>query len=74
LLVCPHCNHKFVHSKIDEKAVQEAYRDSYGIVAKPNLAVQKLTCPYCELASSYQRFQLMYSEDDSDPAAKGHSA
>ena len=34
-LVCPRCNHKFTHIKINEAVVAEAYRDSYGTDAKP---------------------------------------
>jgi hypothetical protein len=73
LLICPHCNHKFSHSKINEATVAKAYRDSYGTDAKPELAEKKLTCPYCEMESLYRRFHLI-REDDPDATAKGKGA
>jgi uncharacterized C2H2 Zn-finger protein len=73
LLVCPHCNHKFAHTKIDEKAVEEAYRDSFGTDAKPDLGEKMLTCPYCQMESLYARFHLIH-EDDADETAKGEGA
>jgi DNA-directed RNA polymerase subunit RPC12/RpoP len=73
LLVCPHCNHKFAHSKINEKAVEEAYRDSFGTDAKPDLGEKKLTCPYCETKSLYSRFHLI-CEVGPDETAKGEGA
>jgi DNA-directed RNA polymerase subunit RPC12/RpoP len=73
LLVCPRCNHKFAHSKINEKAVEEAYRDSFGTDAKPDLPDKRLTCPYCEMKSLYSRFHLI-CEVDPDETAKGEGA
>jgi uncharacterized protein YbaR (Trm112 family) len=73
LLVCPHCNQKFAHIKINEAAVAEAYRDSYGTDPKPDLGEKNLTCPHCEMESLYGRFHLI-REDDPDESAKGKGA
>jgi hypothetical protein len=70
LLVCPHCNHKFAHVKINGAAVAEAYRDSYGTDPKPNLGEANLRCPHCEMEPLYARFHLV-CEDDRDESAKG---
>lgn len=72
-LVCPHCNHKFVHTMIDDKAVEEAYRHSYGADAKPNIPEKSLTCPFCQMESLYGRFHLIF-EDEGDQPAKGKGA
>jgi DNA-directed RNA polymerase subunit RPC12/RpoP len=72
-LVCPRCNHKFTHIKINEAVVAEAYRDSYGTDAKPELPEKQLTCPYCQMESLYGRFHLIY-EEDRDETAKDKGA
>jgi DNA-directed RNA polymerase subunit RPC12/RpoP len=73
LLICPHCNHKFPHAKINDAAVAEAYRDSFGTDARPTLPEKRLKCPYCEMESLYRRFHLV-CEDDPDQTAKGKGA
>lgn len=73
LLVCPRCNHKFVHAKIDEKAVEEAYRHSYGADPKPNIPEKSLTCPFCQGEFLYGRFHLICEDEGNEPA-KGKGA
>jgi uncharacterized protein YbaR (Trm112 family) len=73
LLVCPRCNHKLTHIKINEAAVAKAFRDSYGIDAKPEVPEKKLTCPYCQMESLYGRFHLV-CEEDPDETAKSKGA
>jgi hypothetical protein len=73
LLVCPHCDHKFAHTQINDKAVEEAYLHSYGADAKPNISEKRLTCPFCQMEFLYGRFHLI-CEDDSDQRAKGKDA
>jgi uncharacterized protein YbaR (Trm112 family) len=70
LLVCPHCNHKFAHIKINEHAVAIAYSDSQGTDPKPDLGEAKLSCPHCEMESLYSRFRLI-CKNDPDESAKG---
>jgi uncharacterized Zn finger protein (UPF0148 family) len=72
-LICPRCDHKFPHAKIDDKAVEEAYRDSFGADAKPNIPEKRLTCPFCQMEFPYGRFHLV-CEDDSGRPAKGKGA
>jgi hypothetical protein len=73
LLVCPCCNHKFAHIKINDAVVAEAYLDSFGTDPKPDLGEKKLSCPYCKMESLYSRFHLI-CEDDSDETATGKGA
>jgi uncharacterized protein YbaR (Trm112 family) len=73
LLVCPLCDHKFPHIRINEETIQEAYLDSYGTDRKPEIGARKLTCPRCERESDYGQFTLI-REDDSDESAKGKGA
>ena len=73
LLVCPRCDHKFAHVKINDAAVTKAYLESFGIDSKPDLGERMLACPYCEMESLYRRFHLI-CEDDSDKDAKGKGA
>jgi uncharacterized Zn ribbon protein len=73
LLVCPHCIQKFAHVKINEAAVEQAYRDSYGTDPKPDLGETKVTCPHCEMESLYRRFHLI-CEDETDESAKAKDA
>ena len=54
-------------------AVAEAFRDSYGTDAKPEVPEKKLTCPYCQMESLYGRFHLIY-EEDRDETAKDKGA
>jgi hypothetical protein len=71
LLICPHCDHRFGHVKITDAAVQEAYRDSHGTDAKPDLGEKKLTCPYCQMESLYGRFHLICELDSDKAKGKG---
>jgi len=73
LLVCPNCDHKFAHIKINDAAVAEAFRDSFGTDPKPGLGEINLACPYCGMESLYRRFRLI-CEDDSDETATGKGA
>jgi len=73
LLVCPHCDHKFAHIKINDAAVARAFRDSFGTDPKPDLEETKLGCPYCGMESLYRRFRLI-CEDDSNETATGKGA
>jgi uncharacterized C2H2 Zn-finger protein len=73
LLVCPRCDHKFAHVKINDAAVTKAYLESFGVDSKPDLGERMLACPYCEMESLYRRFHLI-CEDDSDKDAKGKGA
>ena len=73
LLICPRCDHKFAHVKINDATVAEAYGNSFGTDPRPDLEEQKLACPYCEMESLYRRFHLI-CEDDSDKNATGKSA
>jgi uncharacterized Zn finger protein (UPF0148 family) len=73
VLVCPNCDHRFEHSKINDAAVAEAFRESFGTDPKPDLHQTKLACPYCRKESLYGRFRLI-SEDDSGETATGKSA
>jgi hypothetical protein len=73
LLVCPNCDQKFAHTKINDAAVAEAFRYSFGTDPKPDLGEMKLACPYCWIESLYRRFRLV-SEDDSDETATGKGA
>jgi hypothetical protein len=70
VLVCPRCKEKFAHRQIDDKSVEEAFRTSFGLVARPQLPVDILTCPSCNARSWYHQFDLIYS-DDPDKGAKG---
>jgi hypothetical protein len=63
LLVCPHCNHRFAHPKIDDEAIREVYRDSCEPMTKPNFAVEKLACPHCQVESRCRRFHLLYTDE-----------
>jgi DNA-directed RNA polymerase subunit RPC12/RpoP len=63
LLVCPHCNHKFTHNKINGDAVQKGFRDSYGTDPKPDLGEANLRCPHCRMESLYARFHLIREDD-----------
>jgi hypothetical protein len=73
LLVCPHCDHKFAHVKINDAAVTKAYLESFGTDPKPDVGERMLACPYCGMESLYRRFHLI-CEDDSDKDAKGKGA
>jgi hypothetical protein len=74
VLVCPGCKHKFVHSEIDDVAIQKAFRNSGGLTARPHLSVDRLACPRCKIQSWYADFDLIDRTDDADPAAKGKGA
>jgi uncharacterized protein YbaR (Trm112 family) len=74
VLVCPRCKKEFIHSQVSDAAIQEAFRNSHGLVARPHLELDVLTCPHCNMKSWYQDFDLIYSEDDADPTAKGKGA
>jgi hypothetical protein len=63
LLACPHCNHKFARPEIGDEANREVYRDSYEPMARPNLAVEKLACPHCQMESRYRRFHVLYTDE-----------
>jgi uncharacterized protein YbaR (Trm112 family) len=74
VLVCPRCKHKFHHSEISDVAVEETFRNSGGLTARPRLTVDRLVCPSCNAKSWYPDFDLIYSTDDTDTTAKGKGA
>jgi uncharacterized C2H2 Zn-finger protein len=73
LLVCPHCNRKFPHVKINGDTVQKAFHDSYGTDPKPDLGEAHLRCPHCRMVSKYASFHLS-CENDPGEAAKRKGA
>jgi hypothetical protein len=72
LLVCPHCDHKLAHIKINGDAVHKAFVDSYGTDPKPDIGEATVRCPHCRMESSYTRFQLA-CENNPDESAKGEA-
>jgi hypothetical protein len=70
VLVCPACKRKFAHGEISDAAIEETFRNSGGLTARPRLSVDRLTCPSCDVKSWYVDFDLVYTTDD----AMGKSA
>jgi hypothetical protein len=70
LLVCPHCNRKFPHVKINGDTVQKAFHDSYGTDPKPDLGEAHLRCPHCRMVSKYASFHLSCENDPGDAAKR----
>jgi hypothetical protein len=68
MLRCPACARNFVHSKIELAAIEEAYRDPFGVLQRPLFArlTENHTCPGCNLESVFHRQHLFYHDDSSD--------
>jgi hypothetical protein len=65
MLRCPNCSHKFPHSAIDAKMVEQAFRDPFRILPRPEFSDEgeRRTCPSCKKESVFRPFQLFYSDD-----------
>jgi hypothetical protein len=69
-LVCPKCKQKFIHNKVNDRAIEQSFRNSFGLTARPSIAVYELECPKCRVRSTYQQFHLTCGDDESDEFAK----
>jgi hypothetical protein len=69
MLTCPKCSNKFPHSEIDSEMIEQAFRDPYRILPRPEFAPEgeKRSCPSCKTVSVFRPFQLLYSEDKDLP-------
>jgi len=65
MLTCPHCSHKFPHSAIDAKMIEQSFRDPFRILPRPEFSPEgeQRTCPNCKKDSVFRPFQLFYSEE-----------
>jgi uncharacterized protein (DUF2225 family) len=63
-ITCPHCNQKFAHTEIPTEAINQAWRDPFGILPKPTIpdAGDKRSCPNCKNESVYHPFNLVYEK------------
>jgi len=63
-ITCPGCNQKFTHTEIPKEAINQAWRDPFGILPKPTIpaAGEKRSCPNCENESVYHPFNLVYEK------------
>jgi uncharacterized protein YbaR (Trm112 family) len=63
MLVCPTCNQKFLHSQVDETAVEESYRDPYRVTGGPKFTDgEKVICPNCKVESLYEKYRLVFAQ------------
>ena len=64
ILTCPKCSHKFTHTMIEAAIVEEARRDPFRILPRPQMPYigEARSCPNCKTESLYQRLDLFYSE------------
>jgi hypothetical protein len=65
MLRCPNCSHKFPHSAIDAKMVEQAFRDPFRVLPRPEFSAEgeRRACPSCKKESVFRPFQLFYSDD-----------
>jgi hypothetical protein len=72
MLVCPHCFHRFEHSKVDPAIGEQARRDPLKIVLKPKFTNgETMKCPGCSKESLFRAFDLIYSGDETALGAVG---
>jgi len=72
MLICPHCSHRFEHSKVDSDAVEQARLDPFRIVPKPKFTNgETKKCPSCGKDSVYRAFELIYYGDETALGAAG---
>jgi hypothetical protein len=62
ILRCPHCHESFPHSEIAPRVKAVPYDPLWP--PKPDFPVGGLSldCPNCRVTTTYQRFELMYSD------------
>ena len=61
VVTCPDCSHTFTHTPIEAKLMEQAHRDPFRIVPRPQIqADEKRACPGCKKESVYTRSQLFY--------------
>jgi hypothetical protein len=72
MLVCPHCSHRFEHSKVDSDIVEQGLRDPFKIVPKPKFTNgETKRCPGCGKDSLYRAYELIYYGDERALGAAG---
>src|SRR5579862_8744093 len=58
---CPECAHTFAHTAIEASLIEQALRDPFRIIPRPQIqADEKRACPQCKKESVYIRSQLLY--------------
>ena len=59
---CLECGHVFTHTVIESALVEQAHRDPFNILLRPNVspADEKRVCPNCEKESVYHAAELLY--------------
>ena len=61
VVTCPECAYTFAHTRIEASLIEEAQRDPFRIVPRPQIrADEKRACPQCKKESAYVRSQLFY--------------
>jgi endogenous inhibitor of DNA gyrase (YacG/DUF329 family) len=65
MLTCPQCGHKFPHSQIDTEMIEQALRDPFHILPRPDFPAEgeRRSCPSCKTESVFKPFELFYSDD-----------
>jgi Txe/YoeB family toxin of Txe-Axe toxin-antitoxin module len=68
MLKCPDCSSAFPYTTIESELVEQAHRDPFRILPKPELAPdgQRLACPECTSESVFHRHQLFYYQEPPD--------
>jgi hypothetical protein len=67
-LKCPDCRSMFPYSTIESELLEQAHRDPFRIVPKPELALdgQRLICSQCTKESVFHRHQLFFYQEPPD--------
>jgi hypothetical protein len=62
VVTCPECSHTFTHTVIEAALLEQAYRDPFKILPRPQIlgADERRTCPKCKKESLYVRSHLFY--------------
>jgi hypothetical protein len=60
VVLCPKCRSIFPHSEIGPRSESLPYDPLWPVKPEVPLDGVKLTCPNCQTASMFKRFELMY--------------
>ena len=62
VVTCPECTHTFTHTVIEALLLEQAWRDPFKILPRPQIlrADERRICPECKKKSLYARSQLFY--------------
>ena len=62
LVTCPECGHTFTHTEIEPDMIEQASRDPFRIVPRPQTSARRI-CPNCKTESVFEPHHLFYRED-----------